>query len=196
MKKTNKGLIILSIMMITIFSSGCIIPVLPNVIKIENETNFNNSSSMSKNGNKTFSNGGISFTYPGDWTEDYMTPKQEPGSSYENLGMFITPDGCSFIIDRSAVLYSGENSIEKYKNATKKMMEDAGALTLSENTKTINGLKIYEIYLKQPYGNDRTMYIITGKGQIMYDIQLNGNEKTLKKYSSALNQVESTIKIE
>lgn len=142
------------------------------------------------NTNKTFLKGGISFAYPGNCFEDLIVSNYGSGPSIENLAMLNSFDGYNIFVTKSAVLYSGKDSIEKFK----KILEESGATILKEDVKTVNGLTIYEILLTNP-SNGETLYIITEKDYVQYEIQLNG-DKLFDKYSPVIDLIESTIKIE
>ena len=149
MKNTNITFIIFLIVIIAVFASGCTVPIADNAnITVSNDGisfDVNNSSSISENLNNTFSKGGITFNYPSNWFENGNISNQEDILSHETLGMLNSPDGDNIVVERTAILDSVNNSLEKYKNITKKEMEDAGATTLNESTKTVNGLRIYEL---------------------------------------------------
>jgi hypothetical protein len=194
MKKIIMGLILTLIFIMVVSTSGCTYLLSDNsslIISKEGifiETPDNSSSLI--NSNKTFSKGGISFVYPGNFYEGQIVSNEGSGASIENLAMLNSPDGDNIFVTKSAVLYSGEDLIEIFK----KSLEESGAKILKEDVKTINGLTIYEILLTNPE-NGETLYIVTKKDHIQYEIQLNG-DKLFDKYSSGINQIESTIKIE
>ena len=104
------------------------------------------------NGNKTFSNGGISFEYPQNWQESTDILNMIFAGDFmgilsgTTLGDLSSPTGSyDLTIQKYSLSDFNANSTQDFLDKNRKEMEDSNSTIISENTTNVNGLTIYEM---------------------------------------------------
>ncbi len=97
--------------------------------------------------NKTYSNNGISFTYPGDWGELNKTDFQNNAST---ILVAVGNDNATFVLANVTV---GANkrivSTTEWASAYKSSMNKSGYTLISEKSRTVDGVNGYEVVMKK-----------------------------------------------
>jgi|WetSurMetagenome_2_1015567.scaffolds.fasta_scaffold152822_2 hypothetical protein len=158
-----KRLFILIMLVLVVAASGC--------------TNQQSTSS-----NKTYSANGVSFAYPGNWTEQNLTSLQsQAGSSSDVLG--VVGDGA---VDRFGVfkLNPGSNqrvvSLSEWASNYNSTMKKQGSTYVSERSLTVDGVKAYQVTMLKSgtYGTD-VFFIKNGTGYIATYTSKNNDNETI-----------------
>jgi len=181
--KNSSSLIfgILGILVLVVFASGC----------------TSNSMDLSQ----TFSNGGISFNYPSDMNNTNSSTVVSGGSSLVDLGTLAASNGYTIAVSKADITGSGA-TIEQMKEATNANIKKGSstAQVLSDNTTTVNGVKVYEtlMTMKDPSSNDvKSLFVTTGKdGQTVYYLQFIADPSTYDSNAQLTNNIINTIKIQ
>ena len=130
-------------------------------------------------GTKTFSNGGISFEYPSNWSESPVLLNQVLAGDFTdillgtNLGELSHDGSCDLMIQKYSL--SGADSTQEFLDGFKADMKDSN-VTLNENITNVNGLTINEmlVYSTTPDNtSQKTFFAIFAKGQSVYMLQFN-----------------------
>ena len=175
------------------------------------------------NGNKTFSNGGISFEYPQNWQESSTFLDQIFSLDFmgilsgNTLGDLSSPTGSyDLMIQKYSLSSFNANSTQDFLDKNRKEMEDSNSTIISENTTNVNGLTIYEMltYSTLPDNtHQETFFAIVVKDQRVYILQfnptsiqenaetnngtdLNQNSKVLHDSIPRFQKIISTIKVD
>ena len=207
MKKISTGLLIISMITIAVFSSGCTVPISKNMdlMVAEHGIYFNTNSdspvNTSETLNKTFSREGITFNYPNNWFEYPAWIDQNLGRDSHGIGLLAPPveDG-AVVIETYNLSRSGANSIHELINQCIKSMKRDNFTVDKVNITTVNGLTIYEIsnhkYESDFNSTQKMLYIGTVKGQYIYAVQFYAKSDSFDRYLPVFNKVVSTIKIQ
>jgi len=204
MKNRNIVLITFLIVIISVFTSGCTVPISKNTnMTISNDgISFDtaNSSSTSENVNKTFSKEGITFNYPGNWSEFPNWINILISGDYNEIGMLNGPENnTNIVIQKYSLSYLGVNSVEEFQNQSMEFMNNSNSTILITNKTSVNGLIIYETitYDHNPDNTtQKTLFVTTGKNQTIYVLQFYSDPKLFDKYLLVFNKIVSTIKIQ
>ena len=140
-------------------------------------------SQQSTSSNKTYSANGVSFTYPGNWTEQNLTSLQsQVGSSADVLGVVGDGSGNKFGVIR---LNLGSNqrvaTLNEWASNYNSSMKEQGSTYISEKSLTVDGVKAYEITL---LGNNSYVsgifFVKNGTGYVLTHASPNNDQKTLE----------------
>jgi hypothetical protein len=159
------GLILLTILLVVKFTAPII------------------TASANSNGTKTFSNGGISFEYPQDWSESSGLMDEILAGDFigilsgTTLGDLSSSDGSyDLMIQKGSLSDFNANSTQDYLDKNRKEMEDSNFTILIENTTNVNGLTINEMltYTTLPDNtHQETFFATVIKDQRVYMLQFN-----------------------
>lgn len=208
MKKISTRLLIVSVIVIAVLSSGCTVPISKNadLMVAEHGIYFNtNSNSVpvktNETLNKTFSSGGITFNYPNDWFEYPVWIDQKLGGDSQGIGLLAPPveDG-AVVIEKYNLSYTSAYSLPESVNYTIEGMKEDNITIDKVSATKVNGLTLYKI-LNHAYESDfngiqKMCYVKTGKGQTVYVVQFYAKSDSFDRYLPVFNKVVSTIKIQ
>ncbi|AEG17568.1 hypothetical protein [Methanobacterium paludis] len=159
------GLILLTILLVVKFTAPII------------------TASANSNGTKTFSNGGISFEYPQDWSESSGIMDEILAGDFigilsgTTLGSLSSSDGSyDLMVQKYSLSDFGANSAQNFLDRNKEDLKDSNATILSENTTNINGLIVNEMlvnFTNPDNTSSETFFAIIIKDQMAYMLQFN-----------------------
>ena len=158
-----KRLFVLFVLVLVVAASGC-------------------TSQQSTSTNKTYSANGVSFTYPGNWTEQNLTSLQsEAGSSADVLG--VVGDGA---VNKFGVFKLNPSSnqrvvsLSEWASNYNSTMKNQGSAYVSEKSLTVNGVKAYQMTMVKSgkYGTD-VFFVKNGTGYIATYTSAKNDSETL-----------------
>jgi hypothetical protein len=177
---------------------GLIVIVGLIAILFPDATTFNLDTGSVSDLTSTFSQSGLTFNYPGDWVTSSAKYIDSSNSVIQSLGTFSTPDG-RLVLDVSK--QDMTSTVEAAKEGTKTNLKSVpSAQILSETTKTVNGLTVYEMVVTYTDSNNKeakTLYVITGKdGQVVYYLQFIDEPSNFNSDTKLMDSIVNTIKIQ
>ena len=181
-KYTSWIFAILGMLILVVFVSGC--------------------TSSSQNLNKTFSNQGLTFNYPSDWTSgNFIGQDAVILTNLTELGVLDSPTGLELTISQVNLTSIASNtSVESFKNSSKTSLINESAQILSDNQTNVNGAIIYAVvYTKNNTStnkSEKTMIVITGKDlQNVYIMQFIADPQIFDQNLQIMNKIIASIKI-
>nr|WP_319372382.1 PsbP-related protein [uncultured Methanobacterium sp.] len=146
---------------------------------------------------QTFSQAGLSFNYPGDWKTSSVKYVDNSASVVQSLGTFASPDNLVLDVSKQDMTAT----VAEAKEGTKANLKTiSSSQILSETTKTVNGLTVYEMILTYSDSNNnevKSLYVITGKdGQVSYYLQFIDTPSNFNSDKSVMDSIVNTIKIQ
>ncbi len=147
---------------------------------------------------QTFSGAGLTFNYPSNWGTSSVKYIDSSTSNVQSLGAFASPDGLLLDVSKQDMTVT----VEAAKEGTKENLKTIpSAQILSETTKTVNGLTIYEMIITYTdtttNKETKSLYVITGKdGQIAYYLQFIDDPGNFNNDQPLMNSIVNTIKIQ
>lgn len=147
---------------------------------------------------QTFSESGLTFNYPSDWENSSVKYIDSSTSIVQSLGTLKSPDGLLLDVSKQDMT----ETVEAAKEGTKANIKTIpSAQITSETTKTVNGLKIYEMivtYTDTSTNQEaKSLYVITGKdGQVAYYLQFIDDPSNFSSDQALMNSIVNTIKIQ
>jgi hypothetical protein len=96
---------------------------------------------------QTYNSNGVSFQYPGDWNTNYKSDIQQSFGSSANVLVSLGKGDSGMAVAK--VNASGINiSTEELISAFKSSLQSSGFQTVSEKTRTVDGVSANEVVLK------------------------------------------------
>jgi len=147
---------------------------------------------------QTFSEAGLTFNYPSDWSTSSVKYIDSSTSNVQSLGTFSSVDGLILDVSKQDMTVT----VESAKEGTKANLKTIpSAQILSETTKTVNGLTIYEMIVTYTDTSSnreaKSLYVITGKdGQVAYYLQFIDDPGDFNSDQALMNSIVNTIKIQ
>ncbi|EKQ50789.1 MAG: hypothetical protein B655_2304 [Methanobacterium sp. Maddingley MBC34] len=177
---------------------GLIVLIVLAGIFFPDATTFNINTGNTPALTQTFSESGLTFNYPSDWTNSSVKYIDSSTSIVQSLGTLASPDGLLLDVSKQDMT----ETVEAAKEGTKTNLKTIPSVQiLSETTKTVNGLKIYELivtYTDTSTNQEaKSLYVITGKdGQVAYYLQFIDDPNDFSSDQSLMNSIVNTIKIQ
>jgi hypothetical protein len=154
-----------------------IIGILVLVVAVSGCTSTNTSS------NKTYSANGVTFIYPGNWTEQNLTSLQTTiGSTGTALAVVGDGSGNKFgVAKRNIGSNERVSSLSEWASGYNSSMQSQGSTYVSEKSLTVNGVDAYQMTF-QDSGSYITdiFFVKNGTGYLVVHQSPNNDQQTLE----------------
>lgn len=137
----KKWISVLAVILIVIFTSGCTAQPL------------------------NYSSNGISFQYPGDWNKDYKNDVQQNLGNSATVIVSLGKNDAGVVVAKMNI--TGVN-VSDLMSAFKSNMETSGFQFISQNSKTVDGVNIQELVLKDNSSGLYGSYVFLQKNNDIY----------------------------
>jgi amino acid transporter len=176
---------------------GLIVLILLVGLIFPDATTFNLDTGNTPALTQTFSQAGLSFNYPGDWTPTTVQYIDSSSSIVQSLGAFSSTDDLALDVNKQSMT----ETVASAKEATKTNLKTIpSSQILSETTRTVNGLTVYEMVVTYTDSNNnqvKSLYVVTGKdGQVAYYLQFIDTPSSFDSDLSLMNSIVNTIKVQ
>lgn len=157
---------------------------------------------MSQDLSQTFSQGGLTFNYPGDWNDTRYNKDENisGGSVVQPMGLLISPKNITLHVDRANVSGAGY-SIESLKENAKSGLKNDGYQILSDTRTTVNGVVVCELLANKKdsaLNKDlKGLYVVTSKDEkVVYYLAFSAETSIFDNNRQLMDNIINTIQIQ
>lgn len=171
------------------------------VVMVVSISGCTNHTQNTVNNTKTFSEEGLTFSYPESWTlNQTQFPQNVSNYNLKQLGTLSAPQGFNVFIEKSASPASSAEYIQKFKDLSAMGISNINTTINSENNTQINGLNAYEIVMtvNDPQYDmpQKVLCVVVEKDKNVYMMQFITEKGSFDEYLPIFNNVTSTIKLD
>jgi hypothetical protein len=118
---------------------------------------------------QTYSGNGVTFQYPGDWSKDYKNDIQQSFGNSATVLVSLGKDNAGVVVAKMNITGVSINSLS---SAFKSSMQSSGYQTVSEKTKTVDGVTAQELVIKDTSSGLYGSCVFLEKNGVIYFIMV------------------------